>query len=975
MSASRAVPEAQDGYDTLHVGRRFLERARHHQRAGHGLRFYHDKLIGAAMADPTFKVQLFRFIDCFPTLSTPQDVYAHLAEYLDQPGVRLPRGLEVGLRAGRLAPGAMAAAVSAEVRAMAGQFIAGADARAALDVLRRGWDHGRAFSVDLLGEVCVSDAEADAYLARYLATLDDLADATAAWPARPLLEADALGPVPRVNLSLKLSALSARLRPADPEASLADLRPRLALLAARAEERGAALNLDMETAALQEIVLAAALELCASSRAPIGVALQAYRTSGRDDARSLARWARESGHRLGVRLVKGAYWDYETTLAEMNGWPSPLWPTKPETDACFEDMARLLLEAWPRRPGDGGIRLAVGSHNVRSVCAALAAAEELGVPTGAVELQMLHGMADPLKAAAADLGLRLREYVPLGELVPGMAYLVRRLLENTSNESWLRADLVDHAGEDHLLADPRGLIVPAAPADPAARHALSPAVAGLGDGRPFTNEPPRDFSRAEVRAAFAAAVARTPRPPQPPAGDVAAALATAAASSWGETPALERAALLVRAAALLRERRDALSALVIVEAGKTWAEADADVCEAIDFCEYYARCAAALFEPRRLGRFTGELDTTWYEPRGVAAVIAPWNFPAAIACGMTTAALVCGNATILKPAGQTTGIAAALVDALHHAGVPRDALQLLPGPGATVGAELVRDPRVAIIAFTGSRKVGFDILAAAGAMTEGQAGIKKTILELGGKNAIVVDSSADLDEAVLGVRASAFGYQGQKCSACSRVIVVDHGAGLWETFLRRLGEATAALSIGDARDPGTMLGPVIDAAAKKKIEGYIARGRDEARLLYAGEVPDGLEARTGRDYVAPHIFADVPRDSVLWREEIFGPVLACRRAASFAEALAEADECAYRLTGGVYSRTPSHLEQARRKFRVGNLYLNRAITGALVGRQPFGGLGHSGVGSKAGGADYLLQFCEPRSCCENTLRHGFAPEP
>jgi RHH-type proline utilization regulon transcriptional repressor/proline dehydrogenase/delta 1-pyrroline-5-carboxylate dehydrogenase len=384
------------------------------------------------------------------------------------------------------------------------------------------------------------------------------------------------------------------------------------------------------------------------------------------------------------------------------------------------------------------------------------------------------------------------------------------------------------------------------------------------------------------------------------AGDVQEAVgrAVAAFPAWRDLDPIARSSIFIRAAAEMRSRRDELSGILIRKAGKTWREADADVCEAIDFCEFYARMAVPLFRPKRLGRFVGELNEVWYQPRGVAAVISPWNFPAAILVGMTVAGLVTGNAAVVKPSTQTPGIARVLCEILWRAGVPPGVLQFLPGPGSVVGAALVCHPQVAIIAFTGSKQVGLDILQSAGRTPEEQGFVKKVVCEMGGKNAIVVDESADLDEAVLAVRQSAFGYSGQKCSACSRAIVTE---AVYDTFLIRLVQSTRTLVLGDPLDPGTDVGPAIDEAIK-------------------------------------------------W-----------------------ANASTYRLTGGLFSRKPSHLEKARREFRVGNLYLNRGVTGALVGRQPFGGFGLSGTGTQAGGADYLLHFVEPRACCENTMRHGFAP--
>ena len=409
-----------------------------------------------------------------------------------------------------------------------------------------------------------------------------------------------------------------------------------------------------------------------------------------------------------------------------------------------------------------------------------------------------------------------------------------------------------------------------------------------------------------------------------------------------------------------------LAALIVIEAGKSRADADAEVAEAIDFCRYYA------LEARRLERghasdVAGETNRQHYEPRGVALVIAPWNFPLAILCGMTAAALVTGNTVVMKPAEQTPGIAAELFRVLRDAGVPSGVLTLLPGIGEEIGPLLVAHPDVSLIAFTGSLAVGLAINRAAA--SAGGDEVKRVICEMGGKNAIIIDADADLDEAVQGVVASAFGYQGQKCSACSRVIVLD---AVHDRFLARLIAVTQSLRVGPAEDPGSAVGPVIDGDARERIRACIAVGISEARLAYAGTVPPELEAEGW--YVAPHVFADVSPSSSLAQEEIFGPVLAVLRAADLDDAIRIANGTRYALTGGCYSRSPAALERVRRELRVGNLYLNRRITGALVGRQPFGGFRLSGIGSKAGGPDYLLQFTVPRCVTENTMRHGFTPD-
>ena len=952
-----------------------LNRARNNTKGMLSAAFWSDKLMEWSMKDEAFKVQLFRFVDAFPMLRTPDAVHEHLVDYLTQPGVKPPPGLDLGLKAGGLAKGLMTKTVSNQITGMASKFIAGTDAASALPKLRKMWDEGLAFSVDLLGEACVSDEEAAAYQQKYLDLINNLPSQVANWPANARLESDHLGAIPRVNVSIKISSLHARTDPIDTESSIRGLMKGLRPILQAAHERGVLINFDMEQFSLKDLTLELFMRCCEEIPFHAGLAMQAYLKSGDDDARRIVEWSKRTGRVVTVRLVKGAYWDYETIHAEQQGWPCPVWPKKALTDACFERMQRIFLESTPKRAGEGGVKLALGSHNARSIAAALATAERLGLPPSAVELQMLHGMADQLKGAAAELGLRVREYVPVGEMIPGMAYLVRRLLENTSNESWLKAGFLDNADASKLLASPHTVAMPDDAGNSAERHGLSVAHPEVGDGRPFFTEPMRDFSRLVVRESYAKAIASARVPSVPNDGTVqqardAVTLLSRSFASWRDVPVTQRAAVLVKAAATMRARRDELSAVIIQESGKTWREADADVCEAIDFCEYYAREAAPLFERRRLGRFVGELDEVIHEPRGVCVVISPWNFPLAICCGMTVAALVTGNTVLVKPAEQTPAIAKLLCDILWAAGAPREVLAFLPGQGETVGAALVRDPRVALVAFTGSKAVGLDIVKACAEVGDGQHFVKHVVCEMGGKNAIIVDASADLDEAVLGVRQSAFGFSGQKCSACSRVIVVESAH---DQFLHRLIEATRCLTVGDPTLPGTDIGPVIDADAAARIRQFIEIGGKEGKLELQLPVPEGLEAKVGLPYVGPAIISGIRPEHRLANDEIFGPVLAVIKVKDFEEALAVANGTAYKLTGGIYSRKPAHLERAKREYRVGNLYLNRGITGALVGRQPFGGFGMSGLGSKAGGGGYLEHFVVPRALCENTMRRGFAP--
>jgi RHH-type proline utilization regulon transcriptional repressor/proline dehydrogenase/delta 1-pyrroline-5-carboxylate dehydrogenase len=522
--------------------------------------------------------------------------------------------------------------------------------------------------------------------------------------------------------------------------------------------------------------------------------------------------------------------------------------------------------------------------------------------------------------------------------------------------------------------------------------------------RPFANEPTLELRRAPARESLLAALAELdPRLPlevpvlvgdgerSPGAGkrftstdpgrpervvavaargtpeDAAAAVAAArdAFPAWREIGAERRAEILARAAAALRERRLELAALQVRECAKPWPEADADVCEAIDFLEYYAREAVELAKGPPLLQAPGERNTMRWEPRGVAAVISPWNFPLAIPAGMVAAALATGNAAVLKPAEQSPASALMLVRALRDAGVPPGAVGLVPGYG-DAGAALVRDPRVHTIAFTGSGAVGLEIVRAAAETPDGQHHVKRVIAEMGGKNAVIVDSDADLDEAVPAIVRSAFVYAGQKCSAAARVLAHERVAGV---LVERLAGATAVLRVGQADTFGTDVPPVIDEESRDRVNGYAARAERDGTIAGRAEpVPrDGW-------FTPPTVAAGLPPDSPVLREEVFGPLLAVESVRDVAAACDAVDASPYALTGGLFSRDPAAIEEVARRTPVGNLYVNRHITGAMVGRQPFGGNRRSGVGFKAGGPGYLLQFVEPRVVTENTMRHGLVVE-
>ena len=948
-------------------------------------RWWSQAAMNLAMHDQAFKTQLFRFIDVLPAISNDERVVSLAEEYFGSMTDRA-FGLRWGLKA--LSATGLGArltghAIRSQVEQMARTFIAGSSVDDAVPVLKGLRQDGKRWSVDLLGEATISDQEADRYRDRCLDALQTLARSAAAQNDPGHRDHDQFGTVPAVQLSLKLSALTPHLDPIDPEGTYDSIAPRLRSIVDTAKDVDASLIFDMEQAETKDLIITIFTRLFSETayvKFPhAGLAMQAYHRETVRDVERLMEWVRTREAPMTIRLVKGAYWDSDTIHYRQKGWPVPLFEQKADTDINFEDLIRTLLTRASL------IRPAFGTHNLRTLACVEALAEHLGLGPEAYEYQMIFGMAEPFQHAILERHRRLRLYAPVGELLPGMAYLVRRLLENTSNESFLRKEYVESEPLRRLL-------------DPPAGSRTAPALPPDADSG-FRNEPTQDFSQAAARDAVREAIrivrtrldrqwevpflspstsetillSRNPaqpdeivaRIPGASAGDADRAVGAClnAWGAWRETTAERRADILRRAAALMRGKKSELAAWEILECGKPWREADADVAEAIDFLEFYAREWLRLAASTRLGRMPGELNHRVLDPRGVTVVISPWNFPLAIPTGMVSAALVTGNPVVFKPSERSSLIGLLLVSLLHEAGVPADILIGLPG-GPDIGQALVRHRDVATIAFTGSKKVGLELLRETATVPQGQRMVKRVIAEMGGKNAIIIDDTADLDEAVTGVVVSATGYAGQKCSACSRVIV--HEA-VHDIFLRRLQEALRCLRVGNPAEPGTLMGPVIDARAQSTILDYIEVGKLEARL-----VEDGKRLAPGW-YVGPTLFADVNPHARIAQEEIFGPVVAVMKAASFEEALRVANATDYGLTGGVYSRSPANLDLATRRFDVGNLYLNRPITGALVARQPFGGHRLSGVGAKAGGEDYLLQFALARIVSEQTLRRGFAP--
>jgi 1-pyrroline-5-carboxylate dehydrogenase len=434
--------------------------------------------------------------------------------------------------------------------------------------------------------------------------------------------------------------------------------------------------------------------------------------------------------------------------------------------------------------------------------------------------------------------------------------------------------------------------------------------------------------------------------------------------TWSRTPPAERAGLLFKVAALLRERKHEFSAWMIHEVAKTWGEADGDTAEAIDFCEFYAREMLRYAEPQPVVKIEGEENALTYIPLGVGVVIPPWNFPLAIMAGMTVASVVTGNTVVLKPSSDAPTIAYKFFELLEEAGMPAGVVNFCPGSGAEVGDTLVDHARTRYVAFTGSKEIGLRIVERAAKHQEGQMWIKRVVAEMGGKDAIIVDADTDLDDAATGVVQSAFGFQGQKCSACSRAII---HADVYDTMLEKIAERTEKIKVGDPTEQPTTMSAVINEKAFKTINDYIEKGKADGGRVVAGGGSDGEQGF----FIEPTVVADVKAGDRIEQEEIFGPVLACVRAKDFDDALRIANDTEYGLTGAVYTNDDRKLDRAREEFHVGNLYLNRKCTGALVGVHPFGGFNMSGTDSKAGGRDYLGLFMQAKVSAEK-IRPGYS---
>ncbi|MFH1416394.1 MAG: 2-oxoacid:acceptor oxidoreductase subunit alpha, partial [Elusimicrobiota bacterium] len=1158
------------------IGRDIFDRTMQHQKGVSGKLNIAGKIMEWGMKDEYTKLQLLFFIDVLPKL-TSRGIVQHMAEYFPVKDTRLPVSLRLMVGIGRIAAKVpfvgtpiVAAIVRFSVKMTAKNFFAGVTEKEVGKAITKSASKGLKHTIDVLGEAVLSKEEADEYVDTYINKL------LSSEGLRGKLE----------NVSVKLTSLYSEFNPMDFEGTKAAVKTRLKEIVEKAKEAGVFVNIDIEQYDYKDITIEIFKEMILEDEGlnmnNFGIAIQAYLEDSYEDVSDLVDFAKINNRTFTLRLVKGAYWEYENLISEYYGWESPVFGKKHETDLNYELIINLLFE------NKHLIKPAIATHNIRSMAVALAIADKYGATPEEFEFQILYGMGEAMKKALIDKGYTVREYTPYGKLLVGMAYLVRRILENTSNDSFLRLTFHEGQDVDSLLAAPayqakliklkghldrinnvlqakkaekaekaakeekeisplkaqyekyvgileeradgavksysaeinsyeyipygkgkvifsirpdaielrkavlsalaagneineilvpgiavegaeylvsdlvkEGLLEEAVrvniysdklaldavsdsgldwvffkgkkeeearlraqaavtPEDAVSakimitgvrpelvmefvtaktitenmlRRGVAPELSGSAKYRtPFRNESLVDFSEESERRQMVRALEKvkntikTQKQPSPliiggkevktdgimesvnpadpslvvgsvyrarPAeAEEAVKAAKKAFESWSRKSASERAEFLHAALRIMRKRKYELAAWMTYEVGKNWRQALGDVDEAMDFLDFYAHEAVRIEEEDKTKGITD-----WQRvPRGVCAVVAPWNFPLAILTGMTAGAVASGNTAIMKPASQSFVIAGKLMDIFREAGLPEGVVNYLPGMGREIGDYLVSHPDVDMITFTGSEAVGLSINEKAG-KTDREIP-KKVIAEMGGKDAVIVDSSADIDQAVAGVVTSAFGFSGQKCSACSRVIVHED---VYEEFLERLKGKVAALKIGDGIEPDTFVNPVIDAGAREKTLGFIERAKNAGIdvLVERGIAPLVEKGEINKEgfYVGPVVFKDVPRDAEIAQEEIFAPVLAVMKARSFDDAVDIANDTRFALTGGIYSRTPSHIERAKKEFMVGNFYINRNITGALVSQQPFGGFKRSGIGlAKAGGPDYMYQF-------------------
>lgn len=891
-------------------------------------------------------------------------------------GVRpLPRaysmGLNIALQTVRFLPaGLLAGVVRAMVKKMAKRFIAGESIASSDKTLHDLHSTRREATLDQLGELVVSEEEADEYLKRVLAIVHGLK--VHIQPG----ERNSAG-INKAHVSIKVSALASDFKPHAFDFTYNLVAPRLKKILVEARREQVFINIDAEHYHYRDFVLRIYRRVLLETPelagwGDTGIVLQAYLRDGAPHLNDIVMLARERGVRMPIRLVKGAYWDAETIEAEVHSHHAPQFLNKEESDLHFRQLAGMAL-AHPQE-----IQLAVGSHNLQDHCF-VEALRQLHYPAApTIEHQCLHMTYEALSHGLAHMGWPTRNYMPIGNLLVGMAYLVRRIMENSSQVGILT--IMRSHNKKEAFQTPLATHQEKIQQGVLQRDDLEARLdSGFKNCTPTRLYVPSELAKFEValtkmRAQIeskqnefrATAGDKIPCSSHPDliVGVVAETLPGVAnktaeafyqgmksGNGWTEKPIAWRVGVILKAADRMWQQRDELAALIVFEAGKTWGEAMADVDEAIDFLNFYAR------EELRWKDILKDAA-----PRGVTAVIAPWNFPLAIPCGMAVAPLVAGNAVILKPAEQTPLIARELVELLYACGVPKTALAFMPGDGERVGAPLVQDPHVATIVFTGSKAVGQWIYRTASLQPvvhpmTGATLLKKVITEMGGKNAIIVTNNCEQDETVSGILYSAFGHAGQKCSACSRVLVDTE---VKDSLLTRLVKAIDDLEVGPATSPHVLVNPLITAADQARVRAAVAAACEEAQT-YGGKVWVNRSSEDQGTFAVGPVLIELPasraRHPDSWAQrEIFGPVVHIVPYQDLNEAVELFNSTEYGLTGGIYGQSQDDIDYLTLELKCGNLYVNRPNTGARVAIEPFGGFKLSGTGPKAGGVDYMGQF-------------------
>lgn len=950
MTTTEAAIEAQ----TQAIGRELIE-ATSDYRPGVAERI-EDWLLTRVVADERFRTRLLRYMDVLAALGHDehgQEAKRLAHEYFGDEFPDLPPALRWLLRIARdeRVPAPVVGATSRRsAELFARRFITPPGTDTVSRTISELRELGRQPSFDLLGEAVLSDGEARDYLERYLRLIEQLSH-------DPAAHTRTAGDVAALQVSIKLSSLTSHFTPVDPDGTLQRVRPALETIAEAAQRAGIGVTVDMEQFAYRDLTWAIFTSTFAKGErfgawADAGIVLQAYLLEVDRHATQMLAFAQERGTPFQVRLVKGAYWDFEVISAQANSWTPPVWTEKAATDAAYERVLRTLVPAFPT------LHLAVASHNARTHAVAEAVAEASSVPARAIEHQTLFRTAEGTSRALATMGWQARDYVPVGELIPGMAYLVRRVLENSSQAGFLLQSRSGANVEELLRApDPSLPVAPASPRpyefrrmaearwfDASFRKTFDDALASTRAqwGRTYTPTIGTETITGETQAVLSPSHQDGPPVAQvvlanKATAERAAAYVRAGGERWVRTSLASRLNALRRAADCLEARAHEFAAYVVHEGGRDRDGAYAEVVEAVDYLRFYAEQSALLYS-----EYAGRVA-----PRGVIAVIPPWNFSLAIPCGMTVAALAAGNSVVLKPAGQTPTVAYHLVALLHEAGIPTDVLVWLPGRGSEAGQALVECADIDMVAFTGSRAVG----------TRMQADVvraerpKALVAEMGGKNPVLVFGDADLDEAVDGILRSTFGHANQKCSAASRVLVQDS---VYEALRDRLVDAARSLVVGPADEPATQINPIIDRAAWERLGEAAQVAREECTVLL-----DLFEGRAGTLERGPLIVecdAEHATSTRTFMEELFGPILILLPFADEAEAVRLANATEYGLTAGLFSRSPRTIANVSRAIETGTVYVNRVTTGARVGVEPFGGMRMSGTGPKAGGPDYLWAF-------------------